>query len=606
MTSPATVLVDLRGAQLNGDRGIPAYSQSLALELAKSYPRHHWLLLQNPSRPLPARAAELGEHATWCTVADLEGPRLPPVDVLFTACFFFVPHSGRVADAMVPPIVRRQQPKRMGIVYDLIPLLFQDRYLANDNARWSYFESLQVMRESDHLFAISHATRRDTIRHAAIDPHRVHCIYGDIDHTKHQLMARPAAETSSVPARHGLTHRYCAYVGGDDWRKNLDAAVQAFALFWREHPSHQLAIVCRLSEERIAALHRVAAQEGLPPGTVVCTGFVSDEELVGLVRHADMVVFPSLYEGLGLPVLEAYGCGTPVVGSNTSSVAELVLPELSCDPQSPASIAAAMDRLVTHESLREASLALGRRLASEELGWPRAAERVMEQIEHRPRVRPAGTATPYRTTSANAAPRVAIVTGLTAVGTPTAARILQYLHEPRWQTTFYDVARGPRLRVPPRLPLSRRLLPVEVLPAALLRGRHDAVIFMVGVTPHDASVIEAVMRSRGTHGRRIVWLHEATLDATFQDWIRAPQSSESPADEVTAGLRLLVERGELDAIAVDSDACHQRVREALGPLADTIPIDVTTRPSELALTPGAPAPDTTAPDTRAACSHGAA
>jgi glycosyltransferase involved in cell wall biosynthesis len=65
----------------------------------------------------------------------------------------------------------------------------------------------------------------------------------------------------------------------------------------------------------------------------VFTGFVSDEDLVGLVRHAALLVYPSLYEGLGLPVLEAYACGTPVVGSDTSSIAELVLPELACDPQ---------------------------------------------------------------------------------------------------------------------------------------------------------------------------------------------------------------------------------------------------------------------------------
>jgi glycosyltransferase involved in cell wall biosynthesis len=601
MTSPATVLVDLRASQINGDRGISAYSQSLTLELARLYPRHRWLLLQNPSRPLPARASELGEHATWCTVADLEGPRLPPIDVLFTACFFFVPHTGRVADAMVPPVVRRQQPKRMGIVYDLIPLLFQDRYLTNENTRRSYFESLLVLRESDHLFAISHATRRDTIHHAAIDPKRVHCIYGDIDHTKHELMARPATDSAAVPAQHGLGRRYCAYVGGDDWRKNLDTAVQAFAVFWRAHSTHQLAIVCRLPNERIADLQRLAAAEGLPAGAVVCTGFVSDEELVGLVRHADMVVFPSLYEGLGLPVLEAYGCGTPVVGSNTSSVAELVLPELSCDPRSPASIAATMDRLVTHESLREASLALGRRLAEEELGWPRAAERVMEHIESRPRVtrQPALATRDARFT--HPLPRVAVVTGLTAQPKRATATAMNRLQDADWQTTFYGVARTARLATPSRLARSSRVLPVEVLPAALLRGRHDAVIFVVGSSPHDATVLDAVIRSRGTLGERILWLYDDGLDEAFQSWTQENHQGSPPADPTAAALRLLVERGELDRLAVDSDACRDRVCTALGSLARSMPILVASKPEQLGVLARV-----TAPDTTAACSHGAA
>jgi glycosyltransferase involved in cell wall biosynthesis len=577
MTSPATVLVDLRVAQINGDRGIPSYCQSLALELARSEPRHHWFLLHDPDRPRPARAAELGQHAEWCTVADLDRTSLPRIDILLTACFFFVPHKGRTADALVPPAVWRHRPKRLGIVYDLIPLLFADRYLTNQHARRSYFEALQVLRGSDQLFAISHATRQDTIRHAAMDPRRVHCIYGDIDQTKQSLMARPAAETVGVPARHGLTGHYCAYVGGDDWRKNLNAAVEAFALFWREHPAYQLAIVCKLSDERIGSLHRLAAEAGLPPGAVVCTGFVPDDELVGLVRHADMVVFPSLYEGLGLPVLEAYGCGTPVVGSNTSSVAELVLPELACDPRAPASIASAMARLVANQGLRDASLALGRRLAAEELGWPRAAAGVMEHIESQARVTPLRTAAKPDATLPEGRHRVAVVTGLSRP----AAR--SRLHNPAWETTFYDVTPGPRVRLPSRLAHSSRVLPVEVLPAALLRKRHDTVIFVAGLPPHDSKVLEAAIRSRGTSGRRLLWLREEAFDTALGAWL-ADRVADRPTPEATAAsLRLLAERGEFDALVVDSIAARDRVRTALGTLADTLPIEVASLPRDLAV-----------------------
>lgn len=561
MTRPATVLVDLRVAQINGDRGIPAYSQSLTLELARTYPRHHWLLLHDPRRPPPPRVSELTAHARLCSTADLEGDDVPAVDVLFSACFFFVPHKGPTFEAIVPRATWRHRPRRMGIVYDLIPLLFPERYLTNENARRAYLESLEVMRSSDHLFAISHATRQDTILRAAVDPRRVHCIYGDIDQTKQSLMARDASETAGVPKRHGLTGPYCAYVGGDDWRKNLNVAVQAFARFWRVHPTHRLAIVCKLPKERIAALHRLAADEGLPSGALVCTGFVSDADLVGLVRHADMVVYPSLYEGLGLPVLEAYGCGTPVVGSNTSSVAELVLPELACDPRDPSAIADAMGRLLTQPSLRRASLAMGRRLMAEELGWSRAAECVMEHIEERTRASVVAVTRPGRTAEKTAS-RVALVTALPVGDLRSRARSLPSLADCECRFTMYDANHREPLVPPSALAARPRVLPIEVAPAALLRGNHDLTIFVLDGSPSDLAVTEAMDRTRRTPSRRLLWIRETALAAFLGN-----------ADGV-ATLRQLIHRAEIDTLVVETDADRARVHETIGHATSHVPVEV--------------------------------
>jgi glycosyltransferase involved in cell wall biosynthesis len=588
MTRRATVLIDLRVAQINGDRGIPAYSQSLTLELSRTYPQHHWLLLHDPQRPLPARISELTAHAGLCTTADLEGNDLPAIDVLFTACFFFVPQKGPTFEAIVPPATWRHRPRRMGIVYDLIPLLFPDRYLTNEHARQVYLESLEVMRASDHLFAISHATRRDTILRAAVDPRRVHCIYGDIDQTKQSLMARPASETAQVPARHGLAGPYCAYVGGDDWRKNLNAAVQAFAQFWRSHPTHRLAIVCKLPEERIAVLRRLATDEGLPPGALVCTGYVSDEDLVGLVRHADMVVFPSLYEGLGLPVLEAYGCGTPVVGSNTSSVAELVLPELACDPRDPSAIALAMGRLLAEPTLRDASLAMGRRLMTEELGWARAAECVIEHIEERPNVSGVAVAKPGANQERTTA-RVALVTALPASDLRLQVRSLPSLAGSECRFTIYDASHREPLVPPSSLAARPRVLPIEVLPAALLRGNHDVTIFVLDGSPSDTAVTEAMDRSRRTPARRLLWLRGTALD----EYLRAVDGSSK--------LLRLIDRGEIDSLIVDTEAGWNHAERLLGPNAAGTAIEVAV--SERS----APSPRTaTEPGRAAACSRGAA
>ena len=189
---------------------------------------------------------------------------------MLTGCFFLPDHRCG-PDELWPAWLARQRPRWTGIVYDLVPLLFPDRYLARPRARRHYLDALRLLRQSDHLFAISHATRRDTIRHAAVDPARIACIYGDIDHRKRQLMQIPAAATAGVPARYGLRGPYCVCIGGDDWRKNMAAAVRGFAAFRGRHPDYQLAIVCKLSAERIAELERLAAGLGLPAGAVICT-----------------------------------------------------------------------------------------------------------------------------------------------------------------------------------------------------------------------------------------------------------------------------------------------------------------------------------------------
>ena len=581
MTSSRTILVDLRATQFNGDRGIPAYAQSLTAELVSRPSGHRWLLLHDARWPLPARAAELATGATWCTAADLEGPQAPQIDAVLTGCFF-LPHHGCGADYLWPTWLARQRPRRLGIVYDLVQLVFPERYLSRPRARRQYLDALRVMRQSDQLFAISHASRRDAIRHAAVDPARVDCIYGDIDHHKRQLMQLPAAATAAVPARHGLQGPYCVCVGGDDWRKNMPAAVRAFAAFHAHHPGHQLAVVCKLSDERIADLHRLAASLGLPTGAVICTGFVSDDDLVGLVRQATLLVYPSLYEGLGLPVLEAYGCGTPAVGSNTSSVAELVLPELACYPENPAAIAAAMANLVASPTLRARSLAFGRRLLDEELGWTQAADRVLKRIEPQPRRHVAPVA---------GKPHVAVVGVLPPARTGIAPYTLRHLQSDRWQTTLYEANPEPRLAEHSELLPDTHVVPVETLPAALLRGRHDAAIFVLGNSSHHVKVLDAMIRTRGTVARRLAYLHEAALESLFRAWLgpdaeRLPDSlPPATAPEwivrgLTAkpglgrGLRLLAERAELDGLIVNSLACRDLIRAVLGPLADSWSIDV--------------------------------
>jgi glycosyltransferase involved in cell wall biosynthesis len=550
-----TILSDLRSAQWNRDRGIAAYAQSLVLQMSRDQPEHRHLFLWDDRLPPPLRFEELAEHGEWWLESALADGFDGRIDSVLTTCFF-LPQFGRGRDYTFPHWLKAHQPHRLGIVYDLIPYLFPERYLPSPESRRPYLDGLRLMREYDQLFAISQATRHDTIRWAGVDPARVHCVYGDIDHGKRELIE--AGGDAGAAARHGLRQPFCLYIGGEDWRKNMEGMVRAFAHYQPHHADHQLAIVCTLTTERIAELLGLARSLGIPPGAVVCTGYVADDELIGILRQAEMMVFPSLYEGLGLPVLEAHGCGVPVVGSNTSSVAELVIPELSCNPEQPESIAAAMVRLQQTPALRERSVACGQKLLGM-LGWKPAAAAVMNTLTDRPHPKPAVTR-----------PILAVVTATPPGSTDSCGSLCAGLESKAWQTDFFTAASGPGIARSQSLLTGNSLLPVEVLRKAIDVGRYSKVLFVLANSAASLPVLKALMQTRlGCRPRRIAYLHDEDLTALFEEFLGT-----SLTTDAGYGLRFLVETGALDGVVVGSAAHCEALRATLGSSAERLSIEI--------------------------------
>ncbi|MEX1075923.1 MAG: glycosyltransferase, partial [Pirellulales bacterium] len=196
-----------------------------------------------------------------------------------------------------------------------------------------------------------------------------------------------------------------------------------------------------------------------------------------------------------------------------------------------------------------------------------------------------------------AAPRVAVVGVLPPVSSGIAPYTLRHLQDAHWLTTFYAANGGARLERPRGVVPPSRILPAELLPAALARGRHDATVFVLGNSPHHIRVFEAMMRSRDMPGRRLLWLHEAGLETIFRAWLGNDAdglpSGEPPGDvpdwiaralaakpKLSAGLRFLADHAALDGLIVNSAACRDLVRAALGPRADVWSIDVAFLPIE--------------------------
>ena len=403
---PLRFVFDLQACQTEASagRGVGRYAQSLALHalpylesddarftlnaaypngiesvvgaLPSGFPRSRLSTYAYPG----AAGREPGSSTAWTAIGEILVRRhwsaLQP-DVLHVGHL----SEGYVGEAVVP----RRLPRYPGLIraatlFDLIPLRLPDHYLRDPRfARW-YHARLATMRECDHLLAISECSRRDAIELLDIDPARITTIGGAAD-----AIFRPqslsAEEEQAFRNRWQLKKRFVLYTGGDDPRKNLDGAIAGYAALPRElRRDTQLVIVCALGELRRSALmHRVRELE-LAPDDVVATGYVAEDELARFYSLCDAFVFPSLYEGFGLPVLEAMQCGAPALGADNSSIRELIArPDALFDPRDPQALAGQLARLLGDKVWRDELRASGLVRASA-FSWARTAELAVEAL----------------------------------------------------------------------------------------------------------------------------------------------------------------------------------------------------------------------------------
>jgi glycosyltransferase involved in cell wall biosynthesis len=180
--------------------------------------------------------------------------------------------------------------------------------------------------------------------------------------------SRPDLE-AALEQRFGLEHGFVLYVGGIHERKNVPGLIDAFAAFARQatYPG-KLVVTGRVAgapyQEHMKRVCDSAVRKAGLDGKVIFTGFVTDEELDTLMRRAIFLVYPSFYEGFGIPVLEAMRAGIPVITSSTTALPEVAGDAaLLVDPADSEQIVAEMLRLLRTPSLRNELIEKGKRRA---------------------------------------------------------------------------------------------------------------------------------------------------------------------------------------------------------------------------------------------------
>jgi glycosyltransferase involved in cell wall biosynthesis len=256
----------------------------------------------------------------------------------FTAPFFFDPSVATVC-----------------LVHDLqfldLPEFFEAE-VRRDRAH----HFLQACERADRLVCVSDFVRQSVLRNSTVAPDRAQTIYSS-------LLRPPASEqpNASLERLLGADRRPYLLYPANPWpHKNHQRLLEAMAMYY-DHEATPLRLVCTGASSQAADALVARARKTLPPDTFTFLGYVSDSELAALYRHCRALIFPSLYEGFGLPILEAMAWERPVLCSDASS-----LPEIAGDaallfnPREPAAIAHAIQRLEAEPDLESALVSRGR------------------------------------------------------------------------------------------------------------------------------------------------------------------------------------------------------------------------------------------------------
>jgi glycosyltransferase involved in cell wall biosynthesis len=273
-------------------------------------------------------------------------------------------------------------------IHDMSTLLFSNRKGYRSNLRLFYLR--RGLARADRVLAVSSATRRDVESVFQIPASRIQVVHNAPDPAFCQFRGdgqNPAwpAEIQRVLDRYRIHYPFLLYVGRTNPQKNIPRLVEAFAVLrgeLREHARyHDLRLIVIGDEiARHPALRHAVIQSRVED-SVRFLGFVPIETLRAFYQAATAFVFPSLYEGFGLPPLEAMACGTPVVCSHVSSLPEVVGDAaLIVNPENVFDIARGMREVLLNPSLRGELIERGLRQARR-FSWERTAAEVLQNYE---------------------------------------------------------------------------------------------------------------------------------------------------------------------------------------------------------------------------------
>lgn len=248
----------------------------------------------------------------------------------------------------VPPGARG---KRVTIVHDMA-YKSCPHTVEKKTRLWLKLSMKRSCKNADHIVTVSAFSKKEIIRNLHIPPEKISVIPNAVDHTIYHPGYREE-QIQRALAKYKIEREYLLYIGTIEPRKNLERLIGAYGrLFCEKKDLPQLVLAGKrgwLCDSIYEKVHKLHLED-----RILFTGYVETEDKPLLMCGAKIFVFPSLYEGFGLPPLEAMACGTPVIVSNTAALPEVVgNAGLAVDPESESAIYKAMKHMLEDEGYRK-------------------------------------------------------------------------------------------------------------------------------------------------------------------------------------------------------------------------------------------------------------
>ncbi len=400
------IVLDLQGAQTESRyRGIGRYCLSLAEGIARNRGEHELILLLNgqfadtilPIRLqfrdlLPASAIQVwyGPQPTAACLPGNEWRRaaaellreafiatLEPDVVLICSLF-----EGTADNAIVSLDRFQASCPSAVILYDLIPLMNPEQYLdPHPVFKNFYLDKIEQLQAATGWLGISESSCREGREIIGLPQERLFNISTAADPQFAPQVLEPERRALLLE-KFSIQKDFALYTGGADARKNLERLIEAYArLSAPSRAAHQLVLAGKMPEQSIAAFKAHAARVGIAEHELIFTGYITDHELIGLYTLCKVFVFPSWHEGFGLPALEAMSCGAPVIGSNRSSIPEVIgNPDSLFDPLDVTGMAEMIERVMDDEIFRQELIRRGLE-QSGRFSWDLTANRCIHALE---------------------------------------------------------------------------------------------------------------------------------------------------------------------------------------------------------------------------------
>jgi len=273
--------------------------------------------------------------------------------------------------------------KTILIFYDLIPVLFWENYInvLSKETKDEYFRRLSYVKDFDLILAISKTTKKDLVDLLEISKQKIKVIYGGLDEI-FLIDKSHEKEIVTVKARYYITGKFLLSTPGIDFRKNIPRMFEAYQCLSEEFKKKLFfVLVCKLQTNEEKHLRKIWADLELPSNRLILTNYIPTSDLITLYDAAEVFIFPSLYEGFGLPVLEALSRGCPVITSNTSSLPEVCEnTAIYVNPSNSHEIALAVEEIVKNEYLKNKLIELGLE-QFKKFNWNRVVLEVKESFE---------------------------------------------------------------------------------------------------------------------------------------------------------------------------------------------------------------------------------